>query len=1053
MSASPAEKRALLAELLQRAAQGKIEPESFPLSYGQQALWLIQRMAPANIAYNVTCQCRIRGAADAAALGRAVKRLVERHPILRGTYGIEGGRPVQRVQREGATELQVSDARRWTAERLNARIQKEADEPFDLERGPMLRARLFERANDEHLLLLVIHHIAADLWSRDIIVTELGELYEAERTGTALALPRPSARYADFVQWQADMMASPRAEELWAYWREQLAGDLPALALPVERAAHPLHNYRGSAYHFDIDPPVAQRLREVARQAGCTPYVALLASFFVLLHRYSGQERFLVGSPAVGRPTPAFEDVVGYFVNALPLRADLSGRPSFAEVMRRAHQTVLGALDHQDFPYSAMVDRQRAGPPLQALFAWERPRELKGAGPPIKLSEDIAQRGAPFELTAIVFDRPDSLSVTLQYRVDLFSEQSIARMTGHWGTLLAAMVADPERPVSYLDLMTEGERSRVLREWNPPSARPPTEARVPDLVRAQAARTPDAVAVSAGESALTYRQLVDRAGVVARWLRGAGVRPGQVVAVSLERSADLVAALLGILDAGAAYLPLDPAYPAERLALMLEDAKPAVVLCNRSLSDRLPAGGPPLLLLESASDPGVAAPSPELPADLPAYVLYTSGSTGKPKGVPITNRALVSLLETMQGLTRISSEDALVAVTTISFDIATTELYLPLTVGARVVIADRATATNGPALRALLERAPATMMQATPATWWMLLDAGWTGGERFKAISTGEALERTLANRLVTKVGELWDLYGPTEATVYTVGCRIKAEEGPVPIGRPFPGTTAYVLDASMQPLPPGLPGQLYLGGEVLSPGYLGRPAETAARFVPNPFGPGRLYHTGDVARLRQDGTIDYLGRDDDQLKVQGHRIEPGEIEAVLLEHPSVGQAVVAARGAGTATRRLVAYLVAAVGQTPVQTQELRDFTGRLLPAHMVPPLFLWLTDLPRTPNGKVNRRALPDPAPVNPEHYVEPAAGMEQAIARVWARALHRDRVGALDNFFESGGSSLSALEVSAYAGSEGLRIRPEQIFKYPTLRELASVLAQSGDSPERKP
>jgi amino acid adenylation domain-containing protein len=1016
----------------------------------------------------------IRSPLDVAVLRRALEALVRRHAILRIAVSDDGESPVQRVVDAGLGVLDEVDASAWTDDDFRARLSESYLRPFDLEKGPVLRASLYRRGPAEHVVLLAVHHIATDAWSIGLMTSEWLTLYEALREGRPEPLAPLPARYADFVRWQDQMVAGAAGEEMLAYWRQQLRGPLPTLQLPTDRSRPAVPSFRGSERALWLEADVTLGLRALAQQHRTTLFTVLLAAYQVLLHRYSGQDDLLIGTPTAGRSRSEFEGIVGYFVNPVVMRGDLSGDPTFADLLRRTGAMVVDALRNADYPFPLLVQHlnpvreANRSPLFQAEFNLVRITQLGRGGDvarPAAVSTvvlgglvvetmGLPQQAGQFDLSLDILDLDGPLMATLKYSTDLFEASTIERMAGHLETLLRGIVAKPTARISALPLLTRGERE-AFSGWNATGADLP-EACVHELIAERAAAVPERVAVESGEGCLTFGELEARAERLGGVLRERGVGPGVLVGVYMERGLAMLAALLGVWKAGGAYVPLDPGFPAERLSYMVEDSGAALLLTQSGLSASLPTRAVPAIVVDEPAEepgPGVARASGvrgAVPEDL-AYVIYTSGSTGRPKGVAITHRALVNLLLSMGREPGLGEGDVLLSVTTLSFDIAALELYLPLLVGARVYVASREDALDGRRLIELLDQSRATVMQATPATWRMLIEAGWEGTPGLRVLCGGEALPRDLAEAMLARAGEVWNVYGPTETTVWSSVERVGSGEGPVSIGRPIANTQMWVLDGRLKPLPVGVSGELYIGGTGVARGYWGRAELTAEKFVPDAFAgqPGsRLYRTGDLARWLPDGRLECLGRIDHQVKVRGFRIELGEIEAALREQPRVRNAVVTVREDEPGSRRLVAYVVPEGDATGLEG-ELRPRLRTTLPEHMVPSTIVLLDSLPLTPNGKVDRKALPAPerqARASIREYVGPANAMEARISQLWAAVLGEPTVGVEDNFFDLGGTSFLLTRVVSRARKDGLEITPLDVFRFPTVRALASRLVDGG-------
>jgi amino acid adenylation domain-containing protein len=1035
-----------------------------PLSFSQQRLWVLDRLDPGSTAFNLLRPLRLRGVLNVAALERALDALRARHESLRTTFG-EGadGAPVQVIHPFAPTPLPVEDlallAEQAREGIVQARAQEDATTGFDLVAGPLFRARLLRLRHDEHVLLLAIHHVIADGWSLGIMARELGSLYAAFQAGAPDPLAPLPVQYADFAQWQREHLTGETLRRQRAFWRAALAGAPPALELPTDFPRPPAERHRGRVWRDRMEPELARRIRAVAAEEGTTPFAVLLAGLRAVLARWSGQEDVTIGAPVAGRGRTEVEGLIGFFVNTLPLRGSVLADDTFRALLRREKAATLAAFDHQDLPFERIVEELRIprdlsrNPVFQvSLMLQNTPagaEHLAGIEiAPLQVEYDTAR----FDLAFDLYEEDDgALRVETEYATDLFEHATVGRMVAHLKRLLGHAAARPDALVSRLELMDDDERA-VLRGWNG-TARDWPFAPLHRLFAEQAARTPHAVAVEGADGALTYAELDSLSAGVAAALRARGAGRGTIVAVGVERTTRMVAALLGVLRAGAAYLPLDPEYPAERLAYMLEDAGARLLLTDRAQADRLPATFIDRILLDEIGPAEAADADAEVGAEDLAYVIYTSGSTGRPKGVMVRHGGACNFLRAMADAPGLRADDVLLAVTTIAFDISVLELFLPLSLGARAVVATREQAADPTLLSALIARTGATVMQATPATWTMLLGAGWTPRAGMRLLTGGEALPRLVADALLSAGAEVWNLYGPTEITVWATAGRVPAE-GAIPLGQAVANTTLFVLDPAGSPAPLGVPGELFIGGAGVTRGYLHRPGMTAERYVPDPFGaPGsRLYRTGDLVRRRNDGALEFLGRVDFQVKLRGFRIELGEIEGVLRAHPAVGGAVALVRGEGT-DARLVAYVIPRAPDAPPAGTELRAFLKERLPEYMVPSAFVVLDAFPLTPSGKIDRRALPaTDAQAEARAFVAPRTAHEQALAEIWREVLRTERVGAEDDFFALGGHSILATQVLARVRRElGVELPLRAMFEAPTVRALAERLggATAADGP----
>ncbi|MFN8382938.1 MAG: amino acid adenylation domain-containing protein [Anaerolineales bacterium] len=1054
-----------------------------PLSYGQQALWFLHQLLPEDNSFNVAGAVRILGDLDVAALENALKQVADRHEALRSTFHVLEGEPVQRVHAAASVKLQIVYASGIGLEELRGRLAAEAHRAFDLENEPALRVLLFEtKEKSENILLLSMDHIITDFWSMTIFVRELLAVYEANKSGARIELPKLQARYADYVRWQAAMLESPRGEKLWEYWQNELSGELPALNLPTDRPRKAMQTYRGDSEHIFMDADLFKGLKSLAQENGSTLFMTLLAAFQTLLHRYSNQEDFVVGSVTAGRSHSELSDLIGYFINPIALRADFSGAPTFQEILQRVRQTTLGAFEHQDYPPALLskrlgLQRDSSRPPLfETMFILQKAQEAEvQALSPFALGidgarmqmndlviESIALKGEPaqFDLTMMMAETDYGLAAALQYNTDLFDSATIQRMLEHFHNLLRDIVSDPLKPISSYSLLSETEHKQILVQWNETQTDYPRELCIHDLFQAQVKLTPNAVAVQFEDQSLNYKELDKRADELSKILIAQGVKPGILVGIYVKRSLDMLVALLGVLKAGGAYLPLDPSFPSERIVFMLADSGASFILTQTSLQTDMPEHKAQVICLDALEQVSAKRGKKKevKPGDL-AYVIYTSGSTGKPKGVQIHHQAVINFLCSMRQSLNLNAEDALLAVTTLSFDIAVLELLLPLTVGARVVIASSEIVADGTLLADAIAQSNATVMQATPASWRSLLETGWKGKADLKILCGGEALVSDLSERLLERGAELWNLYGPTETTIWSTLYRVTSNEShgvsnTIPVGRPIANTQIYILDSELQPVPVGVIGDLYIGGDGVSRGYLNRPELTAERFILNPFdGSFTIYKTGDIARYLPDGNIEFFGRSDQQVKVRGFRIETGEIEVRLASHPSVRQAVVVAWKEKTSEASLVAYVVPASAEVEADGHQLREFLRQTLPEYMVPSIFVNIESLPLTPNGKVDRKALPEPTQqVRPDlrlPYVAPRTPLEKELAEICAQVLDLkdiNSVGVHDNFFDLGGHSLLGtrlvFKLREKYGLESAQLPLRALFEQPTVANLARII-----------
>lgn len=1033
-----------------------------PLSFSQQRLWFLDRFESGSAFYNLVTAVRMSGVIDRSALQKSIDRIVARHESLRTCFMSEEGDPVQVVSEVASLPLLFIDLSAFPADSRDSRalcaIQEEAQRPFDLSRDVMIRATLIRLAENEHALLIVVHHIASDGWSMGILFEELAAFYEAYSTGTPLSLAELPVQYADYSHWQRQRLQGEGLENHLSYWREKLKGARPVLEFPTDRPRPPTRSYSGGRETVVVSSELLTSLQTLCRSERVTLFAALLSTFEILLYRYTGQDDLIVGSPVAGRNRTELESMIGFFVNPLVLRADLSGNPSFRELLARIHALVLDAGAHQDLPFEKLVEELQPtrdlshSPLFQVMFVLQDARrqdiEIHG----VTLSHLLVDREtSAFDLTLFVATTGSGLRVIAEYNSDLFDRSTIRRLLGHYEVLLESIVDNPEQAVGELTLLSRAEEHQLLTEWNATQVEYSRDSALHTLFEAQVERRPSAVAAIYEGQKLTYGELNKRSNQLARYLRKLGVGPDVLVGICMERSLDMLVGLLGVMKAGGAYVPLDPSFPEDRLSFVVSDANVMALLVGERQLGFLRPGNADVICLEHVRDQIDKELSGNLDSSVTAenlaYVIYTSGSTGKPKGVQISHRATVNFLESMQEEPGLHEDDVLLSVTTLSFDISVLELFLPLITGAHTVLVSSEVGADGELLSRALSESGITVMQATPATWRVLVDSGWEGDRQLKMLCGGEALSRELADRLLELGGSLWNMYGPTETTVWSSVKRIETKEGLVRIGPPVANTQFYVLDQEMQPVPIGVSGELCIGGDGLARGYLNREELTRERFVENPFDDragSRLYKTGDSVRHLPNGDIEFLGRLDFQVKIRGFRIELGEIETWLRQHLGVDQAVVVAREDSSGDQRLVAYVVPSEGQTP-STGELRDYLKERLPQYMTPSLFVMLEELPLTPNGKIDRKALPEPSiSVDADRsFVGARNAVEVELASIWQDVLKSESVGAFDDFFDLGGHSLLAVRVFAQIKKRfGVNLPLQTLFHASTIAALAEEI-----------
>jgi amino acid adenylation domain-containing protein len=1052
-----------------------------PLSYGQRSLWLVNQDAPTSAAYNVAFAVSVASPIDRNALREALQALVDRHAILRTTYDFVDGHPSQRVAGLGQADVRFHDLVGANDAALHQQVEADYRRPFDLAAGPVLRTAVFSRGPADHVLLITAHHIAIDGWSLLLLLEELRQLYVEQTTGTPAALPRPELQYTDYSAWQAQMLAGPEGEQLARYWETKLASPRAEVEIPGDRPRPARKSAHGATYDFQFDAELTRQLGQLARAEGTTLFVLMLAAFKVLLYRYSGTEDLVVGTPTLGRNKAEFGRILGHFVNPVPLRSRVTADLPFRSLMAELRQTLLEALDAQEYPLALMVERLHPArdparsPLFETMFVLQRFEqfrelsELLFAGPGDGTADfggmqvcpyPLHQQEGQFDLGLGLVDRADALSGAFKYNPELFDATTIRRLSEHFLNLLRSIAADPGARVGQLRLLGEAERRALIAT---PAAPPDAVVAAPlhERFEAQVARNPLAVALTCDGESLSYGELNRRANRVAHRLRALGIRPDSLVGLCAERSFDLVVGLIGILKAGGAYLPIDLAYPADRVAFMLEDAQAAVILTQRELLPRLPAHGAATLCID---DPDLSAcpdtnPPPAAGPDHLIYVIYTSGSTGKPKGTLLTHRAVDRLLQSTLHWYGFGPEDVWTLFHSVAFDFSVWELWGALAWGGRLVVVPYWVSRAPESFLELLLREGVTVLNQTPSAFRQLMQADLASGAvrptaLRHVVFGGEALELQSLRPWFERHGDtrpkLVNMYGITETCVHVTYRPIRLADldsgsGSV-IGVPIPDLTVHVLDAAREPMPVGVVGEMYVGGPGLAQGYLNRPELTTERFVPDPFRAGeRLYRTGDLARRLTNGDLEYIGRIDQQVKIRGFRIELGEIEAALGRHTRVRQAAVIAREDAAGTKKLVAYLVGEGGQ-PVDPAELRDHLRAVLPEYMVPAHFVFLPTLPLTANNKVDARALPSPdertAAVR-DTESEPRTTLEFQLLALWRQALGDDNLGTHDNFFDHGGHSLVAVELlSRIEQVYGRKLPLATLFQAPSVAEIAEVL-----------
>jgi amino acid adenylation domain-containing protein len=1006
------------------------------LSLNQQRLWFLQQIEIESTTYNEFFAVSIKGLLQISHLEQSLQEIIQRHEVLRTTFPNQDGYPIQAIALTLAITLPVVDLQALPKVERPALIQqlsKEVQRPFDLVNGPLLRFTLVQLEKESYVLLLCMHHIVYDSWSMGIFIQELSSLYQASCAGEPSPLPELPIQYADFAVWQRQWLSGEVLKTQLNHWQQQLHGAPSRLQLPTDRPRPSVQTYQGRTESFTLNRDLTQKLQSLSGKSGTTLFMTLLAAFATLLYRYSGQSDILIGSPIANRNRSEIESLIGFFANTLVLRTSFEDNPSFEKLLAQVRETTLKAYKHQDVPFDQVVEAlqpQRSlshSPLFQVMFVLQNTPMSELELPGVTLTQLEAENTiARFDLTLSITETDRGLVGSWEYNTDLFDGSTIERITNHFENLLSAIVCNPQQRVSELPLLSTAESQQLLVEWNDTQAEYPQNKCIHQLFEVQVERTPEAVAIIFEDQQLTYQQLNQRANQLASHLQTLGVRPEVLVGICIERSIEMVVGLLGILKAGGAYVPLDPSYPQERLSYMLSDSGVEVLLTHSELLSTLPSPTAQVVCLDS--DWGAIEQHSqenldvEVDEDNLAYVIYTSGSTGLPKGAMNSLMGIRNRLLWMQDAYQLTSSDCVLQKTPFSFDVSVWEFFWALLTGARIVVAKPEGHKDSNYLINLIVQEQVTTMHFVPSMLQVFLqeDSLENCSSLKQVFCSGEALSFELKERFFEHLEcELHNLYGPTEAAIDVTFWQCQPQENPqlVPIGRPIANTQIYILDRQMQPVPIGVTGELYIGGDGLARGYLNRPELTQEKFIPNLFSPdksARLYKTGDLARYLPDGNIEFLGRIDHQVKIRGFRIELGEIESLLNAQEQVESCVVIAAENTLDNKRLVAYIV--TESKSLSTKQLREQLKQQLPEYMVPSTYVFLDTLPLTPNGKIDRFALPAPdreITLSTEAYVKPQTELERMTATIWQEVLQIEQVGIHDNFFELGGHSLLATQL----------------------------------------
>lgn len=1023
-----------------------------PLTAEQNQLWLHQQMAPEMPLYNESITIHRLGSYNHAALEKALSEVVRRHAIWRTAFVEIDGDVRQVVTEPRHIPLDIIDISHLPADRREAEAVRLASEdaraPILFDQAPLFRARVIRLGEEEHRLYLTLHHIIFDGVSiYRTLVPELSALVAAYEAGRPSPLPEPALQYADYAVWQHDRNKTEDFSRQLDFWRSQLAGELPRLEVPGDRPRRAVPTHAGSMEVFELAEPLIDRLKEIARAEGATLYMVLLAAYKAMLFRYTGDTDIIVGGVTDTRRRPELQPLMGYFLNTMALRTQPNGQVPFRDYLQQVKRSVIGALGASDIPFDRLVRelgiKRGVGthPLFNTLFSIEPPVDPFPDGWDLT-QMDVVVGAAKYDLYLELDERPEGMAGRFLYSTELYDPATIRRMIGHWTRVLEAVAADPAITLGWIPLLDDAEGETIVDRWNRTYAPLPHDS-VVDWFAAEVVRSRDAVAIEHDGERWTYAELDERADAIAFKLLDEGVGPGALVGLCVRRSPWMIAAMLGVARTGAAYLPLDPGFPPARLAMIAESAEPALVLVEQDTENVLPFGTARTLRL--AHDwPRRAYPHPRIAADGLAYVLYTSGSTGKPKGVEIPHAALVNLLMAMQREPGFKRGESLLAITTLSFDIAELELWLPLVSGGRIILANREQAVDMAALSEMISETQPDVLQATPATWRGLIEMGWPGLPRLRALCGGEALPRILVEQMLPRVAELWNMYGPTETTIWSTCARITSAEGPISIGRPIANTQVRIQDADGNDRPIGQVGELLIGGRGVACGYRGQPDLTAERFVDHHG--DRLYRTGDLARWRPDGTLECFGRTDHEEKIRGFRVAIEEVEGALAKLPGVSGAAVRAWPDASGERALAGYLV---GRGDIA--EWRELLAKALPDYMIPTSFTMLDALPLTPNGKIDRKVLPEPGRTVTRDAELPATIEEERLAAIWRAVLKVETVYRDDDFFDLGGHSLLVARLLRRIEAEyGLKVPMAALFRAPKLADMAELIT-SGQPVDR--
>ena len=1034
--------------------------------------------SPESSAYNVAFTARIVSEINTTALKKSFQKILNRHPSLRTTYFLQEGKPVQMIHGYKEIYFEEISCRGLSEDKIKEKVSSVYKIPFDLENGPIFKVYLFKVDEDDNILLINMHHICSDGWSIGIILNELSELYSSEAEGKKHEFPQSKFHYSNFIQYQQELVKNENGENLWDYWKNELSGELPVLNLPADRSRPAVQSYIGNTEYFKLDNDLVNSLKELSRQEGTTLFVILQTVFQILLHKYSGQDEIIVGSPTAGRNKPDFENIVGYFINPVSIKGHFTQDQTFKELLKQIKKKVLGAMANQDFPFPVLVEKllhkrdASRSPVFQTFFGLQKVqgkneiqeilvpgnKNVKIQFGKLVLEQfELPQQEGQFDLLLEFFEGENLFAGVLKYNTEIFESSRIKAIPDHLKAIIKSITSDPEGKISAIQIITEKEKHSILNEWNNTDVNYDNSKLLPELISVQAEKSPDSIAAEIDNEKLTYKELDQITNQLANYLNKAGVGKDTFVGVYIDRSLEMIIALLGIIKAGGAYVPIDPSYPKERVEYMISDSQVKIILSKKETSENISGSSLRIINLDTdikkIKEEPITPPVINLSEDNLAYMIYTSGSTGKPKGAMNTHGAILNRLLWMKEYLQITKDDNIFQKTSFSFDVSVWEFFLPLISGAMLVFAKPDGQKETDYLVKEIIRKNITVMHFVPSMMQIFLadeNADKCVSLR-KVICSGEELTVSLQNLFfnVFKNTELHNLYGPTEAAVDVTywKCGRDSKLNIVPIGKPIANTKIFILDPYLNLLPPGIPGELHIGGVQVGKGYFNREELTAEKFIADHFSEdksARLYKTGDLTRYMYDGNIEYLGRIDNQIKIRGFRIELGEIEFIMNQFRGISEAIVIVKEIKQGDKRLIGFIVPEKNET-VNIGELRNFMKEKLPEYMIPSQFVILDQMPLSQNGKADRSKLSGHEFSRDELQSEFKAAtkpVEEILARIWAEVLSVDKVGINDNFFELGGDSIISIQIIFKAAKEGLRITTRQMFQFQTIADLASVI-----------